>query len=701
MQRQENLGEEKDEELTQAKIAGDVTPEVTPAISSNIQSLQGGGRPLSWSERSFFEPRFGTDFSNVRVHNDTRAASVASSVNARAFTLGHNVVFGTGEYCPDASSGRKLLAHELTHVVQQSGGSTLISTDKNSENSIPNSQELSLVSPEFTGEQSRTFSVSARSAGPDVLQRTGDLAAVLRGLEAGDWDVDTLAAQLSDEQMATLSTSNRVRLIRYIANGYFVLNSDEQTILRLFRTIPAAHRTALVGALDAALLQRLESVLHHDEYQQYHVLLRGLFFGARSAEQAVREVESARTFPWADPGLIRAIWNVRFYYEVAEFTDQGRLRFVYWTNMAFMGVRNQAVEVDPMEMIIVHFHEDETEAGASRGQTIPMPAISLLSLVQKQFRGEMQTVADIALIGLGGAGLVGASTRLGRIIAALELAFGAADVVVRDFRARIARSEQGREFLEVWDIVSVLIAIYGFTRLAIEGVRIFLRLRRAWRAFRGSDDAVRMGDQLDPLRQQVDDVVDRADEARVAQQEGTPATPPALEGPAQTTGTTPPAQARETGRALPSVTQFNLQQIDPSTVQPIWRVTPPPSSGGQPVRVYRGFARNAGGHSRQVIREGEIGGVLSRDPDVAHDAVFNQVGRNPTLSGSDLGGIVEIHIPADLWDELVRTLNIAERGNYPGFSRTLNATEIRVNSLEAARLINNCTVYVRPPNWRP
>ena len=122
MQRQENLGEEKEEELIQTKIARDVTPEVTPAISSGIQSLQGGGRPLSETERSFFEPRFGADFSNVRVHSDTRAASVARSVNARAFTFGHNVVFGAGEYSPDASSGRKLFAHELTHVLQQCSG---------------------------------------------------------------------------------------------------------------------------------------------------------------------------------------------------------------------------------------------------------------------------------------------------------------------------------------------------------------------------------------------------------------------------------------------------------------------------------------------------------------------------------------------------------------------------------------------------
>jgi len=110
---------EEDEEELQAKSkAGDV-PDVAPAISSGIQSLQGGGRPMSGSERSFFEPRFGADFSGVRVHNDTRAASAAQSISARAFTIGKDVVFGTGEYSPDSSSGRKLFAHELAHVGQQ------------------------------------------------------------------------------------------------------------------------------------------------------------------------------------------------------------------------------------------------------------------------------------------------------------------------------------------------------------------------------------------------------------------------------------------------------------------------------------------------------------------------------------------------------------------------------------------------------
>lgn len=118
LQRQEDP-EEEEEELLQPKTAEGATPEVTPEISSGIQSLQGGGRPLSGSERHFFEPRFGADFSSVRLHSDARAAGLARSVNARAFTLGKDVVFGAGEYSADGLAGRQLLAHELTHVVQQ------------------------------------------------------------------------------------------------------------------------------------------------------------------------------------------------------------------------------------------------------------------------------------------------------------------------------------------------------------------------------------------------------------------------------------------------------------------------------------------------------------------------------------------------------------------------------------------------------
>ncbi len=116
------IEEKKEEEVIQTKTAEGLTHKVTPAISSGIQLLKGGGRPLTMLERSFFEPRIGADFSNVRIHNDTRAASVARSVNARAFTFGHNLVFGSGQFTPYTPDGKRLVAHELTHFMQQTAG---------------------------------------------------------------------------------------------------------------------------------------------------------------------------------------------------------------------------------------------------------------------------------------------------------------------------------------------------------------------------------------------------------------------------------------------------------------------------------------------------------------------------------------------------------------------------------------------------
>jgi Domain of unknown function (DUF4157) len=78
------------------------------------------GRPLDAATRAFMEPRFGYDFSQVRVHTDARADAAAASLGAVAFTAGSDIAFRSGEYAPETAGGRRLLAHELTHVVQQS-----------------------------------------------------------------------------------------------------------------------------------------------------------------------------------------------------------------------------------------------------------------------------------------------------------------------------------------------------------------------------------------------------------------------------------------------------------------------------------------------------------------------------------------------------------------------------------------------------
>jgi hypothetical protein len=84
--------------------------------------LRSPGMPLDLHSRAFMEARFGRSFENVRVHTGPRAAASARAIGAKAYTAGRNVVFGEGRYAPHSSAGQRLLAHELTHVAQQSGG---------------------------------------------------------------------------------------------------------------------------------------------------------------------------------------------------------------------------------------------------------------------------------------------------------------------------------------------------------------------------------------------------------------------------------------------------------------------------------------------------------------------------------------------------------------------------------------------------
>jgi Domain of unknown function (DUF4157)/Lysine-specific metallo-endopeptidase len=108
------------EEQAQRKETGggDASGKAAPSIVSDVLS-SGGGQPMDGGTQQFMERRFGQDFSQVRVHTDSRAAESAGAIQARAYTSGRDIVFGAGEYQPSSSEGQRLLAHELVHVGQQ------------------------------------------------------------------------------------------------------------------------------------------------------------------------------------------------------------------------------------------------------------------------------------------------------------------------------------------------------------------------------------------------------------------------------------------------------------------------------------------------------------------------------------------------------------------------------------------------------
>jgi hypothetical protein len=125
IQRVDDLDEDKDDlqrfPIVQ-RVSADGAMAASTELESAIQQSRGSGQPLAESVRQPMEQAFNADFTEVRVHADAQSDQLNQSIQARSFTTGQDVFFRQGAYQPDSQGGQELLAHELTHVVQQNGG---------------------------------------------------------------------------------------------------------------------------------------------------------------------------------------------------------------------------------------------------------------------------------------------------------------------------------------------------------------------------------------------------------------------------------------------------------------------------------------------------------------------------------------------------------------------------------------------------
>lgn len=122
LQMQQQYGNRYVQRVMELSRQGEGEAEATPEVEAAIEQARGGGRSLDSGIQRQMESAFGTNFSGVRVHTDSTADALNQSLSARAFTTGQDIFFRQGEYNPGSSSGKELLAHELTHVVQQGKG---------------------------------------------------------------------------------------------------------------------------------------------------------------------------------------------------------------------------------------------------------------------------------------------------------------------------------------------------------------------------------------------------------------------------------------------------------------------------------------------------------------------------------------------------------------------------------------------------
>lgn len=163
--------------------SADQTGDDAGAASLVRPALSSGGQALDSDTRTFMESRFGHDFSQVRVHTDDQAAASAEAINANAYTVGPDIVFGAGQYTPGTSEGQHLLAHELTHVVQQSSGplsggtvndDTTISEPADSYEQVADQVAQQVTAPQESSAPVAAATAVAPAAAAPGIQRQAD-----------------------------------------------------------------------------------------------------------------------------------------------------------------------------------------------------------------------------------------------------------------------------------------------------------------------------------------------------------------------------------------------------------------------------------------------------------------------------------------------------------------------------------------------
>lgn len=118
---EEPIQAKEDEEPVQTKAVATPRPKSANSIESKLKTTKGGGQKLNGKAKNEMESGFGADFSNVNIHTDGKAAEMSDQIGAQAFTHGNDVYFNQGKFDPSSTEGKHLLAHELTHTIQQSG----------------------------------------------------------------------------------------------------------------------------------------------------------------------------------------------------------------------------------------------------------------------------------------------------------------------------------------------------------------------------------------------------------------------------------------------------------------------------------------------------------------------------------------------------------------------------------------------------
>jgi Domain of unknown function (DUF4157) len=215
-------------QMVRTKSAGPDLPTARAAPAIVLEVLNSSGQPLDSATRAFFEPRFGQDFSRVRVHRDPKAAESARAVNALAYTVGQNIAFGMGQFFPHTSAGQRLIAHELAHTLQQRDQSAVLQRqDDQGNGGIPASAGTSAadnMSANLPSEEGRNrdsdieWTSQGPSAPPSALSATAACTPEIT-LETGNTGASPLNNAVHQQVCADTCDGNGKRCFSFGATG--------------------------------------------------------------------------------------------------------------------------------------------------------------------------------------------------------------------------------------------------------------------------------------------------------------------------------------------------------------------------------------------------------------------------------------------------------------------------------------------------
>lgn len=462
------------------RYSGPATGQMSIAPTSVDRVLASPGRPLEPAVRQDMEQRFGHDFSRVRVHTDTAASASARAISANAYTSGHNIAFAADRFAPNTQEGRHLLAHELTHVVQQTGGDARSGVSRHTvqrEGGFDRTPEpkdlidayaIEMMNDEFDNVGARLYLA--------VLSHPDPAAYLVEMFEAfqdfPSWEdeaASALVSRLKEEQLDKLASSYE---------GRYALTL--MCIAMMTGSVSDFEREQGTRVLFAKMRQY--SPNQFAEMAQH-----------RSGKMPTRVF----------PIRFMRVTGGAYASPLAELQDNGKIRVSYPQNVTYSGefakelktigefVGGNGTEINPNEIVIIKDYEHG-------GSETPLPALALIDYSNQGDRSTLGKIVELSVFaatlgiasGAAAAGEVGAEqatvrftataiwgARLAKAAHVLDVAanvIGVAAFVIDENRDWIVKKlgKAGEWLVRISDIANMAVAIYGFVRLAHAGFKL-------------------------------------------------------------------------------------------------------------------------------------------------------------------------------------------------------------------------------------